>query len=257
MNTSILITGCTHGIGNALTLRFAKAGHKVYSVGRDKKLLEELTNSNLITPILCDITNETSKEIISKAIQNEKSISIIHNAGIAKPSLITELPADLLRKHFETNLYAPILLTQHLLSFLKKDSRVLHITSAAADLALAGMMPYCASKAALERATHCLNQELNPKEIYFANLRPGIVDTNMQKKLREEDESNLPIRKFYIEAKNNNILIPPEIAAEFIFWVMTRTTNDDFSKTLWNIYELKYRDDWHQKDIANNWTFLN
>jgi hypothetical protein len=37
----------------------------------------------------------------------------------------------------------------------------------------------------------------------------------MQKKLREEDESNLPIRKFYIEVKDNNSLIPPETAEEW------------------------------------------
>jgi NAD(P)-dependent dehydrogenase (short-subunit alcohol dehydrogenase family) len=41
------------------------------------------------------------------------------------------------------------------------ESRVLHISSAAADLALPGLMFYCTSKAALERATHCFNAEDN------------------------------------------------------------------------------------------------
>ncbi len=255
MSKTILITGCTSGIGYALALRFANNGYKVYAVGRDKKLLDELsTKSDLIIPFETDITDKNRGDIILKALQYEESISIIHNAGIAKPSLISELTEDLLKKHFETNFYAPILLSQHLLPLLNQDSRVLYISSGAGDLALQGLMPYCTSKAAFERATHCFNQEFNPKGIYFGNLRPGMVDTNMQKKLREENVANLPTRDFYLSAKNNHNLIPPQLAAEFIFWVMTQTTNMNFGETLWNISDTKYRDAWYPKTLTNNWT---
>jgi benzil reductase ((S)-benzoin forming) len=245
MSNAILITGCTHGLGRELALRFARENSKVYAVGRNEKLLNELAEiSENIIAVVSDVATEAGRKIIIESVKKEKSISIIHNAAISSPSLISGLSEHLLREHFETNFFAPFLLNQKLLPFLKNNSRVLHISSAASELSLPGLMPYCTSKRALEHMTNCFNAEFKYKDIYFANLRPGMIDTPMQDKLRNSDESDLPGRGFYLEAKKDNKLMPPELAAEFVAWVMTKTDNLAFSGGLWDISDISHHKNW-------------
>jgi benzil reductase ((S)-benzoin forming) len=248
MTNTLLITGCTQGLGHALALRFAKENCKIYAVGRNKELIRQLADkSTKIIPIAADISNDLGRKAIFETVKNENSISIIHNAAIATPATVKSLSKELLENHFETNLFAPIILNKMFLPLLKKNSRVLHISSGAAELALPGLMAYCTSKAALERSTHCFNAELNSKGIYFANLRPGMVDTGMQRKFRDADISDLPDKDFYLRASKEKQLTPPEIVANFVTWVMLKTDNLDFSQTLWNINDVGHHKNWKQK----------
>jgi benzil reductase ((S)-benzoin forming) len=96
-------------------------------------------------------------------------------------------------------------------------------------------MPYCTSKGALEHMTNCFNAEYNKQSIYFANLRPGMIDTNMQEKLRNSNERDLPERQFYLTIKRENKLRTPKIVAEFVKKVMCKTDNLVFSQKLWDI----------------------
>ncbi len=245
MHNTILITGCTHGLGRELALRFAKENNKVYAVGRNEKLLIELVEiSKNIIPIVADVAKEAGRKTIFDFVNKEQTISIIHNAAIVNPSLISDLSEELLREHFETNFFAPFLLNQLLLPLLKNNARVLTISSAASELAEPGLMPYCASKGALEHMTKCFNVEFKSKDIYFANLRPGMIDTPMQEKLRNSDENNLPGKEFYLAAKKNNKLMHPETVAEFVVWVMTKTDNLIFSEKLWDISDVSHHKNW-------------
>jgi len=243
MINTILITGCTQGLGKALTLTFSQMGCYVYAVGRNEKALEELSQaSEFIRPIVADIATDQGRHAITKHIK--EPLSIIHNAAIIKPAHFDTLSESLLREHVETNLLAPILITQQLISLLGKGQRILHISSGAASIPLSGLMPYCITKSALEFVTRCLNEELNSRGIYCANLRPGMIDTRMQLSLRNADENALPNREYYVRAENENTLIKPEIVAEFIAWVLMKTKDDVFAETLWNIYDTAHHDAW-------------
>jgi len=245
MINTLLITGCTHGLGRALALRFAHLGCFVYAVGRNESLLRELaTISALLHPVVADIATAAGRKEISNQVDMQKPLSIIHNAAIAKPAQFASLTGALLREHFETNYFAPILITHHFLSSLINQQRILHISSGAANMALPGLMPYCATKAALEHTTQCLNAELNQRGVYCANLSPGMIDTPMQTSLRNSSQDVLPDREFYVRAKIENKLIAPEVAAKFVSWVMLKTENEAFSQTRWNIYDVP-REQWN------------
>jgi benzil reductase ((S)-benzoin forming) len=237
--TSILITGCTHGLGRELALRFARDNLKVYAVGRNEKLIIALSNDfKNIVPIVADVAKDNGRVAIYESLKNENLSYIIHNAAIATPSMIDTFSEALLKEHFETNFFAPVLLNKMFLSILKKDSRVLHITSLASELSIPGLMPYCISKGALEHMTKCFNAEFNSKGIYFANLRPGMIDTEMQENLRNSNQSDLPCKQMYLNAKSENKLRKPEDVAEFVKWVLCNTENSDFSLKLWDINDL-------------------
>jgi 3-oxoacyl-[acyl-carrier protein] reductase len=234
MINKVLVTGCSQGLGRAIALKLAEKNCRVYAVGRNEKLLTELSKtSSLIQPIAADIATEAGRQAIFSQVDQSTPFSVIHNAAISKPSLIQVLSEKLLREHFEINYFAPLFITQHFLSSFTTGQRVLHISSGAADLARPGSMPYCTSKALLEHTTKCLNAEFNDRGIYFANLRPGMIDTAMQANLRNSEL--LPDRDFYVQAAKDNKLAPPEIVAAFVAAVLLNTSDSDFSEKLWNI----------------------
>lgn len=243
MIKKLLITGCSGGLGRELALFFAQKEIEVHAVSRDQEKLDELAQSSVfIHPIVADIATQEGRRIIEENVKNEDALSIIHNAAYTQPCPFSELTEENLRLHFETNCIAPLLLTQKLLPYLTKGQRVLHITSGAANLPLPSLLPYCISKAAFQHAAACINKEA--EGFLCASLRPGMLDTPLQEKWRETDISLLPNKDYYIQQKEENRLISPILGAEFVGWVMLQTTDEEFSKTAWNIYEESYQPSW-------------
>jgi benzil reductase ((S)-benzoin forming) len=255
MIKNILITGVTSGLGYALAKKFADLGCKVYGIGRNQSKLDELAaySSNIIG-IVADINDAEGRALISHTIESGETISIIHNAAAAEPCVFGELTEKALSESYKTNCISPILLTQSLLTHLQEGQRVLNITSGAAKLSLAGLSTYCVTKGAFEHMISCMNEELNPANIFCGNVRPGMVDTPLQKRWREEKKP-FPNQMFYINAYKEDKLIQPEVAAKFISWVLLETDNEAFKNTEWNIYEELYQMHWlgdnnlyHRKD---------
>lgn len=245
MINSVLITGCAQGFGKALVEEFSRVGCRVYAVGRSEQELNELAASSPhICPILADITLNSGRTAIATRLAEVQAFSIIHNAAIAQPCQFESMDETLLRKHLETNLLAPLLMTHELLPHLVPGQRILNISSGAANLPLPGLMPYCVSKAAMQLAMQCLNLELISRGIHCANLRPGLLDTRMQAQLRAADLHQLPNRDFYRDAKKSRQLILCEIAAIFTAWVMLKTEATCFGETLWDIYDNRHHAAW-------------
>ncbi|MSP52900.1 MAG: SDR family oxidoreductase [Gammaproteobacteria bacterium] len=247
MIKNILITGCSHGFGHALALNFAEAGCSVYAVSRNAEALEQLKANYpaLIQPIVADIATEMGRGTITEQIMHQgKPISIIHNAAIAEPCPFDQLTEEVLLQHFSTNVFAPILITNMCLKngLLAAGQRVLDISSGSADLVLPALLPYCSSKAALERATACMNRELSTQSVYCASLRPGMLDTPMQEDFRRSDV--LPGRDFYQKAHDQKQLLSPELAAKFARWVLLNTDDLQFGGNLFNIYDVALHPNW-------------
>ncbi len=244
---TLLITGCTKGIGRALAIYFAEHDYKIYAVGRDQHQLSELSAvSKNIHPICADITNMNGQNAIESALKKEAYFSIIHNAGILSSSPFHLMAEQDLRQAFETNFFAPLLLTKKLLTKLK-GQRVLYISTGAAVQNLQSELAYCTSKGAMHHAIQCLNTEFNSHGVYFSNLRPGMVDTNMQASLREASVDILPSRNFFIRAKEEGKLIAPETVAAFVSFVMFKTDVKAFTENFWNIYDEIYQSEWLPK----------
>lgn len=240
MSQTAVITGASSGIGRALALELASRDLIVIAIARNVKELTELKNQfpDKIKIIPADITSEAGLDTIKLEIDGLSINYLIHSAGIISPiGLLHEaLKADV-RKILETNLLAPIVLTQILLPLFNKGAgRILNITSVAAEAAVSGVGAYCISKAALNMWTQVLQTEL-PKTIAVTEVIPGEVDTSMQKNLRDVPSEQFPLAIEFQEAFSKQTLIPASICAEFLADLLLNTEPEEFSGKKWNIYK--------------------
>ena len=227
---NILITGGSKGIGLALTYKFAGNNFHVITISRDTTPLHGLSN---ITSIQGDITIDTDLDKLINVINDFPSLDgIISNAAHCTPEPLKLTTNYEIEKHFATNFFAPIKLIQKVLQ-QKKTRYVINLSSGAATLPLQSLFSYCTSKAAMHHAIHCLNVEY--PETKFANVRPGMVKTEMHKKLCNADDSIFPDGNYIKHMAQNNSAIPTEKVADYIFKIW-QLPSDQFAKD-WNILE--------------------
>lgn len=234
-----VITGTSRGIGKALALELAQRGLTVFAISQNENPLKDLQklNPDKINIIPADITTDAGQAKIQAALQDVKIDYLINNAGIIHPiGLLHHASNNAIRKLFETNLLAPIFLTNSLISrFNAEGARILNMTSVAGDEAVAGIGAYCAAKAALNIWTATLKNEL-PSYIVSADVIPGEVDTDMQNDLRNAPIKIFPLATEFQEAKKQKTLIPASICAEFLANILLKTSPKEFSNKKWNIY---------------------
>jgi short-subunit dehydrogenase len=173
---TILVTGASKGIGFDLAQRLQKGGHRVIGVARSQPI-EPYT----FTFLSCDLTD---KEALAKLPDALKKVSpqldvVIQNAGLGYGGSVEELPDDAFEKTMALNVLAIDRLNRLLLPMLKQTrGYIIHVGSVAGDLAIPFQTFYSASKAALERYSEGLRNELKPFGVRVVTIKPG--DTQSQ-----------------------------------------------------------------------------
>ncbi|MCL9683913.1 SDR family NAD(P)-dependent oxidoreductase [Legionella maioricensis] len=239
-----IITGGGSGIGKALALALAKRGKSVLIVGRREQLLEETASfSSLIKYFCADVSTSEGLHSIKTFIDNIPQIEgLVNNAGTIAPlAAIKDIQLEEWHRALNTNLDAPLFLPQILYDKLT-NGRVLNIGSAAAYFAVKGWTAYCVSKAALAMLTQCW--QLESKSVFFASVKPGIIDTEMQAIIRQGSNMAPEDVDFYKRLKQNNRLITPETAAEFLTWLLLDIDRDTYISQEWDIYDTAHHVDW-------------
>ena len=171
LNKSILITGCSTGIGAALVLEYLTQGFIVFGSIRDKKmepLLKKKYGNNFI-PLVFDVTNYSQ---ISKAYKKVKlklrgaNLGIlINNAGIAQLGPVEHISSEEFDLHLRTMVLGAFNCVQIFLPLLGTENRltpgkVINISSGGGSIGQPFMASYCSSKHALEGFSESLRREL-------------------------------------------------------------------------------------------------
>ena len=136
---TILITGSTDGVGKLTAMKLAESGHQILLHGRNSEKLintiseiKEKTSNNKILGFVSDLSDFSSIEKMIAEISNEfSSIDVlINNAGVFKSSVRQN--KDNFDMRFAVNFFAPYLLTNGLLTILKKSNpqRIINLSSA-------------------------------------------------------------------------------------------------------------------------------
>jgi NAD(P)-dependent dehydrogenase (short-subunit alcohol dehydrogenase family) len=208
-----VITGASRGLGRALADGLAGAGYRIIIDARDCVALEAAAAAirarhdlplRSVLDVPGDIADPAHRADLAAAAAELGGASLlVNNAGTLGASplpALADYPVGALRSALETNVVAPIALTQLLLPDLRRlGGSVLSITSDAAVEAYAGWGGYGAAKAALEQACHVLAAEEPAVRIWWVD--PGDLRTQMhQDAFPGEDISDRPLPQTVVPA---------------------------------------------------------
>lgn len=253
MRSIALVTGAGSGIGYALSDRLVKRGCAVLAVGRRSQPLAALAalHPDHITPLALDVSAPDAAQRILSTLGDAPLRFIVHNAASLTPAGPLEtLDRATFHAHFETNLSAPLFLTQALLPRLQAGARILHISSGAAHRAVSGWGPYCMSKAALHMLTQCWNAELSERGILVGSARPGVVDTPMQETIRSLTPQDFPAVETFRHLKTAGELLPPETVAHFLAWMLLDAEDEPFSGAERDVRDAELEKLWRPENTA-------
>jgi len=189
---TVLVTGCSSGIGRATALLLAKRGYHVLAAVRDSEHVADLARPDLalLEPLVLDVTCE---EHIARVVDllhktNPQGLyGLVNNAGLGMPAASELSTLDEVRALFEVNTFAPLRMAQAFLPLLRIGSgRVINMSSMNGTMAMPMVGAYSASKFALEAFSDTLRVELRPWKIPVSVIRPGQVRTSIFSKARED-----------------------------------------------------------------------
>jgi uncharacterized oxidoreductase len=182
---TILITGGANGIGKALAVRFMKADNTVVVCGRDRTKLEEArTDTPGLHVLYSHLSVEAERIRLYEAMTREfpKTNVIINNAAIQRqPRIEANEPWAATKEELETNLNAPLHLTQLFVQHLAKQRAraIVLTTSGLAHVPRAVAPIYCATKAALHSYALSLRHQLAPLNVEVIEICPPHVNTDL------------------------------------------------------------------------------
>lgn len=184
MQKSILITGCSTGIGLDAALTLQKRGYRVFATVRNPNDIERLQNLGLNCYHL-DVTDNDSIEQTLAAIfeQTNRQLDFLFNNGAyGQPGAIEDLPTAALREQFETNLFGWHQLTKRIIPVMRAQGhgRIIQCSSVLGFVSLKYRGAYNASKYALEGLTDTMRLELKDPNIQVSLIQPGPIDTNFR-----------------------------------------------------------------------------
>ncbi len=177
--TTLLITGATSGIGEALAKLAAQSGHHVIACGRNEEKLAELSDLSNMTTCRFDVTNE---EETKAALADIKCDIAVLNAGTCEYVDLPELEPDMFKRVFDANVFGVVNMLAGLLPNMKKGNKVVFVDSLARLLPFPRSQAYGASKAALNYMAKSFEVDLASKGIQVQTLSPGFVKTPLTDK---------------------------------------------------------------------------
>jgi benzil reductase ((S)-benzoin forming) len=236
---SVIITGISRGIGEALFRRLHDAGDRILALGRHFSASQlaaadaepdrvQLRSADLTVP-----ANVPSPDDLAAFVQDADEVVLIHNAAMIEPvGAIGALSPEEVRNAVTLNLTTPILLTNALLSIdlpkhtktsidpVRRPITIVYISSQAAHQVVGGFAVYSATKRGAETFfTTLAAQHADDPRVRVVNVDPGAVDTAMQGQVRAAAASDayFPMSDFFVELHRNGQLVSAgDVAAQII-----------------------------------------
>jgi NAD(P)-dependent dehydrogenase (short-subunit alcohol dehydrogenase family) len=178
---SVLITGCSSGIGLASAVVLKHRGWRVLATARKPEDLARLRQLGF-DALPLELTDPKSIEACATEalrLTGGKLTALVNNAAYGQIGAVEDLSADLLRHQFEVNVIGTHALTNRLIPTMRanKTGRIVQVSSVLGLMAAPYRGAYCASKFALEGLTDSLRMELHGTGIRVSIIEPGPVRT--------------------------------------------------------------------------------
>ncbi len=195
---TILITGCSSGIGYAVAHELHVKGYRVFATARKSEDVAHLRNEGL-EALQLDVTDEASMDTALAEVLNRTGGTLdvlFNNAGFGQPGALEDVPPQALREQFETNVIGLHTLTCKVLPIMRAQGagRIIHNSS------ILGFIPwymrgaYVASKYAVEGLADTLRLELAGTNISVSLIEPGPITSRFRANAYEKFKAHIDIK---------------------------------------------------------------
>lgn len=199
MKKSILITGCSSGIGYETAHYLHRNGYDVYATARMEADVTRLKNEGLNAHRL-DVTDPDSIDEALKWVLSQTGgtlYALFNNAGYGQPGALEDVPTFALREQFETNVLGLHEMTRRVLPVMRSQGygRILQHSSVLGLVSLRFRGAYNASKYAIEGLCDTLRLELAGTNIHVVTLNTGPVRSKFRDNAIVKFEENIDASK--------------------------------------------------------------
>jgi NAD(P)-dependent dehydrogenase (short-subunit alcohol dehydrogenase family) len=181
---SVLITGCSTGIGNCLARGLRERGYRVFASARKEADVAALSAAGFASlPLDLDSTGSirAAVETVLERTQG-RLYALINNGAYGQPGAVEDLSRAVLRAQFETNLFGTQELTNLVIPAMRArgEGRIIQMSSMLGIVCLAHRGAYNATKFALEALSDTLRLELRDTDIYVSIIEPGPIESRFR-----------------------------------------------------------------------------
>lgn len=201
MKKTIIVTGASRGIGAAIVNLLAGEDYNIilnYNKSEEiaKKMKQEFTEKGYSVEIYkADVSQrEQVKGLVKFTIEKFGKIDIlINNAGISQTRLFTDITDEDWNNMLNVNLNSVFYMTQEVVPYMihEKNGCIINISSIWGSVGASCEVHYSVSKAGVDAMTKSLAKELGLSNIRVNSIAPGIIDTDMNKYLSDEELANI------------------------------------------------------------------
>ena len=180
---TVLITGCSSGIGFCLANGLRAAGYRVFATARKEKDITKLKELGFDAFLLDLASSSSIKAAISKLYQKTDSLyALINNGAYGQAGALEDISREALEKQFQVNVFGWHELTNLVLPSMKERNigRVVYISSVLGFVAMPFRGPYVASKFAIEGLVDTLRLELKQTKIKLSLVQPGPIESKFR-----------------------------------------------------------------------------
>ncbi len=179
---TILITGCSTGIGLAAARSLKSRGWRVIATARKAADLERLEREDGLETIACELSDQASiAACAEEALRRTggKLDALYNNAAYGVIGAMEDISSAQLRDHFEVNVIAAHELTRRIVPAMRVQGhgRIVMCSSVLGFISGPYRGAYCASKFALEALSDALRLELRPSGIHVSMIEPGPIES--------------------------------------------------------------------------------
>ncbi len=199
MTRTILITGCSTGIGYTAAHHLQKHGFNVIASCRKKEDIERLQNEGLTCLYLDYSDPQSITDAVTEVIRltDGKLYALFNNGAYGQAGALEDLPREALKEQFESNFFGWHQLVTELLPVMReqKQGRIIQNSSVLGIVAMKYRGAYNASKFAIEGWTDTLRLELSDTNIRVSLIEPGPIETKFRSNALKEFKKWVDIEK--------------------------------------------------------------
>ncbi len=195
---TILITGCSSGIGQQAAITLQQRGYRVFASARKPQDVNRLKSLGL-NAVELDLNSEYSiKTAVDQVLERSdgKLYGLFNNGGFGQAGAVEDLPTHALRAQFETLVFGWHELTRQVIPVMRQQGsgRIVQNSSVLGFAAMPHRGAYNAAKFAIEGLSDTLRLELKGSNIFVSIIQPGPIRSQFRKNAVELFKQHIDIK---------------------------------------------------------------